>query len=223
MQGTTLYDRNGFFPSSDFGIGADGTWSGDAVNMQVGIFDGEGYSNAPGDPGKDVEGRVSFRLAKTNLANKVGGVRLTAFGQVGKATGGGSRSRFIGMLSYKSKQLTLAAEYGLRQDSTGANTPKQKGAALGAYAILNIPNSKAALLVRYDNFDPNTDSTSAGSPTVGNTAIDKQSRIIAGVSYAIAPNLRVMLDADINSLQYGSSNAFKVANQNLYFHTEFTF
>ncbi len=223
MQGTTLYDRNGFFPSSDFGIGADGSWSGDAVNMQVGVFDGEGYSNAPGDAGKDVEGRVSIRLAKTDLSNKVGGVRLTAYGQVGSATGGSSRSRFIGMLSYKSKMLTLAGEYGVRQDSTGAKTPKQKGAALGAYGIVNIPNSKVGLLLRYDNFDPNTDSTSAGSPVVGNTSIDKQSRIIAGVSYAISPNLRVMLDADINTLQYGSTNAFDVANKNLYFHTEFTF
>jgi hypothetical protein len=223
MQGTTLYDRNSFFPSSDFGIGADGAWKGDAVNMQVGVFDGEGYSNAPGDPGKDVEGRVSVRLARTDLASKVGGLRLTGYAQVGSATGGSTRTRFIGMLSYKSKQLTLAGEYGVRQDSTGAKTPKQKGAAYGGYAILNIPNSKAALLLRYDNFDPNIDSTSAGTPTVGNSSIDKQSRVIAGVSYAISPNLRVMLDLDLSSLQYGGTNAYDVANKNLYFHTEFTF
>ncbi|HEY4321392.1 MAG TPA: hypothetical protein VGM77_09465 [Gemmatimonadales bacterium] len=223
MQGTTLYDRNGFFPSSDFGIGADGTWKGDAVNMQVGVFDGEGYSNAPGDAGKDAEGRVSVRLAKTDLGNKVGGLRLTGFAQVGSATGGSTRTRFIGMLSYKSKQLTLASEYGIRQDSTGAKTPSQKGMAFGAYGILNLPHSKAALLLRYDIFDPNTDSTSAAGATLGNASFDKQSRIIAGVSYAISPNLRVMLDLDLNSLQYGSTNAFDVANKNLYFHTEFTF
>lgn len=223
MQGTTIYDRNSFFPSSDFGIGADGSWSGDAVNMQVGVFDGEGYSNAPGDPGKDAEGRVSVRLAKTDLSNKVGGLRLTAYGQVGSATGGSSRTRFIGMLSYKSKLLTLAGEYGVRQDSTGAKTPSQQGAAFGAYGIVNIPNSKVGLLLRYDNFDPNTDSTSAAGAAVGNVAIDKQSRVIAGISYAISPNLRVMLDADINSLQYGGSNAFDVADRYLYFHTEFTF
>lgn len=223
MQGTTLYDRNSFFPSSDFGIGADGTWHGDAVNMQVGLFDGEGYSNAPGDAGKDAEGRISVRLANTDLGNRVGGVRLTAFAQVGSATGGSTRRRFIGMLSYKSKTLTVAGEYGVRQDSTGAATPKQKGAAYGGYVTVSIPNSKAGLLLRYDNFDPNTDSTSAGSPTVGNTAIDRQSRVIAGVSYAISPNLRVMLDLDLDSLQYGGTNAFDVANRNLYFHTEFTF
>jgi hypothetical protein len=223
MQGTTLYDRNSFFPSSDFGIGADGSWKGDAVNMQVGAFDGEGYSNAPGDPGKDVEGRVSFRLARTDLGGRVGGVRLTAYGQVGSATGGGARNRFIGMLSYKSKRVTLAAEYGARQDSTGAKTPKQKGAAFGAYAILNIPNSKAGLLLRFDSFDPNTDSTLTTQNAAANTTVNKQTRIIAGVSYAISPNLRVLLDVDSNSLQNGGNNAFDVANKTLFFHTEFTF
>jgi len=223
MQGTTLYDRNSFFPSSDFGIGADGSWSGDAVNMQVGVFDGEGYSNAPGDPGKDVEGRVSVRLAKTDLSNKVGGVRLTGYGQVGAATGGSSRNRFIGMLSYKSKALTLAAEYGMRQDSTGARTPSQKGAALGIYGIYNVPKSKVGLLVRYDSFDPNTDSTSSAMNTTANAAVNKVSRIIAGISYAISPNLRVLFDADIATLQNGGGNAFDSKNQNLYFHTEFVF
>lgn len=223
MQGTTIYDRNGFFPSSDFGFGADGSWNGDAVNMQVGIFDGEGYSNAPGDPGKDLEGRVSIRLAKTDVSSKVGGLRLTAFGQVGQATGGGSRNRFIGMLSYKSKAFTLAAEYGMRQDSTGAKTPSQKGAAFGAYGIYNIPNSQVALLLRYDSFDPNTDSTSTAMNTTANAAVNTTSRIIAGVSYTISKNLMVMLDADIASLQNGGGNAFESKNQNLYFHTQFTF
>ena len=222
MQGTTLYDRTSFFPSSDFGIGADGTWNKDQANMQVGLFDGEGYSNAPGDPGKDIEGRVSIRLANTDLGGRVGGVRLTGYGQVGSANGGGSRNRFIGELSYKSKTLTLAGEYGVRQDSTGARTPKQKGVAFGVFAVLNIPGSKAAIIARFDSFDPNSDSTS-NSATVGNTSIDKQTRIIAGVSYAISPNLTVLLDLDSTTLQYGSTNAFDVANKNLYFHTQFTF
>lgn len=223
MQGTTLYDRTSFFPSSDFGIGADGSWAKDQVNMQVGAFDGEGYSNAPGDPGKDIEGRVSVRLARTDLGGRVGGLRLTGYGQVGSANGGSSRNRFIGELSYKSKMLTLAGEFGVRQDSTGAKTPKQKGTAFGVYGVLNLPNSKAAIIARFDSFDPNSDSTSAAGATVGNTAIDKQTRIIAGVSYAISPNLTVLLDLDSTTLQNGSANAFDVANKNIYFHTQFTF
>jgi hypothetical protein len=211
MQGTTIFDRNHFFPSSDFGIGADGSWSGDAVNMQVGVFNGEGYSGAPGDPGKDVEGRVSFRLARTDLSSKVGGVRLTAFGQVGSANGGGSRSRFVGMLSYKSKAVTLAGEFGVRQDSTGPTTPSQKGSAFGAYGVFNLPNSRAAIIARYDRFDPNTD-----------VSDDQITDIIAGVSYTISPNVRVLLDADIASMT-NSTNAFDAKNKLLLFQTEFSF
>ncbi len=214
MQGPTLFDRNGFFPSSDFGLGADGSWSKDAVNMQVGVFDGEGYSGTPGDPGKDIEGRVSFRLASTDQGGRVGGLRLSGYGQVGKENGGGSRNRFIGELSYKSKALTLAAEYGSGQDSTGATTPSQTRTALGVYGVYNLPNSKAALVARYDSYDPNTDAAATN---------DKVSRIIAGVAYNIAANLRVMLDVDLASLQGGGNNAFDSKNKNLLFQTQFTF
>ena len=147
MQGTTLYDRNSFFPSSDFGAGVDGMWHFDAVNMQLGVFDGEGYSNAPGDPGKDLEGRVSFRLAKTDMAGKVGGLRLTAYGQVGTATGGGARNRFIGMLSYKSQAAD--ARRRVRRAAGLDRAPRRRSRRArpsAPTAILNIPNSKAALL-----------------------------------------------------------------------------
>ncbi len=214
MQGPTLFDRNGFFPSSDFGLGADGSWSKDAVNMQVGVFDGEGYGAAPGDPGKDVEGRVSIRLASTDQGGRVGGLRLSGFGQVGKATGGGSRNRFIGELSYKSKEVTLAAEYGSGQDSTAALTPSQTRTALGVYGVFNLPHSNAAIIARYDSYDPNTASGAIN---------DKVSRIIAGVAYNISPNLRVLVDADLASLQGGGNNAFDAKNKTLLFQTQFTF
>jgi hypothetical protein len=220
MQGPTAFDRNGLFPSSDFGLGADGTWNADQVNMQVGVFDGEGYGNAPGDPGKDVEGRLSLRLARTNLNGRVGGVRLSVYGQIGKATGGGTRNRFIGNLSYKSKAVTLVAEYLIGQDSTGVTTPKQKAGVLSAYGVFNIPNSKAALIARVDTYDPNTDSTSTAKNA---TAANKQTRVIGGVSYQIAPNLRVLADVDLNSLQNGSTNSFDKSRQTFLFQTQFTF
>ncbi len=220
FQGTIPVDRNGMMTSSDFGFGADGMWNHEQVNMQVGVFNGEGYGGAPGDAGKDLEGRVSIRLAKTDLANKVGGVRLTGYGQVGKASGGGSRSRFLGMLSYKRKAVTLAAEYGMGQDSTGVNTPSQKRAVMSAYGVFNIPNSKAAVIARVDSYDPNTDSTSTAKNA---SAANRQTRVIGGVSYAISPNLRVLLDLDLNSLQNGSTNSFDKSSRMVFFHTEFKF
>jgi len=43
------------------------------------------------------------------------------------------------------------------------------------------------------------------------------------VSYAITPNLRVLLDVDTNSLENGSTNSFDKSRSMLFFHTEIKF
>lgn len=222
MQGVISLERAGYITSSDYGVGVDGTWDNDRVNMQVGIYDGEGYSNAPGDNRKDLGGRISYRLAKTDATGKSGGLRLTAYANVGKATGGATRNRFLGLVSYKSNAVTLAAEYGMMQDSTSAATPDAKGRLIAAYGVYNVPNSAIALIGRIDSFDPNVDSTA--TTAADRLRFNRQTRVIAGVSYRVSPNLRVLADADLNSVAGGSpTNAFDKGRQVLYFHTEFTF
>ncbi len=223
FQGTMPMERAGYMSSSDFGAGVDGMWNFEQVNMQLGVYNGENYNNAPGDQRKDVEARVSVRLSKTNMAGKSGGLRATAYGQIGKSNGGGTRQRFIGMLSYKSKAVTLAAEFGMAQDSINATHPKQKGSVLAAYGVYNFPKSKFAVIGRVDNFDPNTDSTAVALNSAGNTAANKQTRVIAGISYTVNSNFRFLVDADLNSLQNGATNPFDKTRQMLSFHTEFKF
>ncbi len=192
MQGTIALDRNGYLTSSDFGAGVDGTWNKDAVNAQVGIYNGEGYSKAPGDKRKDVMGRVSARLLATDDGSKVGGLRATAYAQVGKPTGGGRRDRFVGLLSYRSRLVTLAAEYAHVEDRSddppAPATPTGltvKGRVISTFGVFHIPNSKAALIGRVDITDPNTD-----------VADNRNVRFIAGASYQLTPNLRLLADVD---------------------------
>jgi hypothetical protein len=223
MQGTMPMERAGYLSSSDFGAAIDGMWKYDLIGMQVGVYNGENYNNAPGDSHKDVEGRLSVRLARSNLAGKAGGLRLNAYGQVGKANGGGTRTRYIGMVSYKSRTVTLAAQIGMAQDSVSAALKNQKGQVLAAYGVFRFSDSsKVSLIGRVDQFDPNTDSTATTAAT--RLAVNKQTRVIAGVSYTLTPNLRVLADVDLNSLKGGSpSNAFDKSRQTLFFHTEFKF
>jgi len=222
MQGGIPMERAGYITSSDFGAGVDGMWNYEQVNMQVGIYNGEGYSNALGDNRKDVSGRVSVRLARTDLPGKVGGLRLTGYANLGLANGGGVRNRAIALLSYKSKMLTLAAEYGMMRDSTSVKTPDVQGSLVAAYGVFNVPKTKAAIIGRVDSFDPNIDSTAT---TAGaRIGANRQTRVIAGVSYAMTPNLRVLIDADLNAIDGGSpSNSFDKGRQVVYFHTEFKF
>ncbi len=232
MQGPVAADRLGKLTSSDIGAGTDGMWHYDQFAVQVGVYNGEGYSGAPGDQGKDVEARASYRLMRTDLPGKAGGLRLSGYAGIGKLNGGGTRNRFLGMLSYKTKQLTLAAEIGSTEDSigTGASAqPHQKGQLLSAFGVFTLDSGRVGILARLDSWDPNKDSVVVSSVNTAATntlklAQNTQTRIIVGVSYAISPNLRVLLDADLNSLQHALPNsAFDRNRQTLYFHTELKF
>jgi Phosphate-selective porin O and P len=220
VQGTMALERGGYMSSSDFGIGVDGNWSYDKVNMQIGLYNGENYNKSPGDQRKDLMGRVSVRLLGTDEGGRTGGLRLTGYGQVGKPTGGGTRQRYIGMLSYRSKALTLAAEFASTKDSVppaappATATPEKPGKVISLFGVYRIPNSKVALLARFDSTDPSS-----------NVADDRLSRVIAGVSYRISDNLRVMLDLD--NLSYQSARVVTPAEEavrsQLFFQAQINF
>src|SRR5712664_288316 len=158
MQGQMAMERGGYLSSSDFGLGVDGNWKADKVNMQVGIYNGESYSGGTGDKRKDLMARVSVRVSETDDASRVGGLRVSAFGQYGKPTSGGQRSRLLGMVSYRTKQITLAAEYAVTRDSTTGPPPvaKAPGSVASVFGVYHLQNSKVALLARVDLTDPNT-------------------------------------------------------------------
>jgi hypothetical protein len=192
MQGQMALERGGYLSSSDFGLGVDGNWKKDLVNMQLGVYNGENYNRGTGDQRKDAMGRVSVRVLETDDATRVGGLRLTGYGHVGKPTGGGIRDRWIGMLSYRSKMITLAGEYARTKDRLDAPpapaTPQITnidGQILSFFGVLKIPNSHAAVIGRVDLTDPDKD--------VPN---NKQTRFIGGVSYQLTPALRLLADVD---------------------------
>jgi len=190
MQGTMSVERNGYITSADLGFGVDGAWGNQLVNMQVGVYNGEGYQGGVGDANKDVMGRVSVRLLSTDVQGSRGGVRLTGYGQYGKPTGGGVRVRIIGMVSYQSRRLIVGAEGALTRDSSSVTpSPLLKGNVLSGFGIYRIPGTMASLVARVDLTDPDT-----------GTDEDRQTRFIGGVSYRIHPNLQIF--ANIDHLDY---------------------
>jgi hypothetical protein len=221
MQGTMALERGGYISSSDFGAGIDGNWGYDKVNMQVGLYNGENYSGRPGDQRKDVMGRVSVKLLNSDQAGKVGGLRITGYGQYGKPTTGGKRERYLGMISYKSKMFTLAGEFASVKDSTTGNgtvTPvaNHTGRVISGFGVVNVPNSKVALLARVDLTDPNTASGATN---------DRLTRIIGGISYQLTQNLRLLAAVDNVSRQGGGpyANAFNATRTAGSFVGQFTF
>jgi hypothetical protein len=209
MQGTIAVDRNpvggpSTMTSADVGVGVDGHWSGEQVNGQLVIVNGEGYSGGSGDFHKDVEARVSVRLKPTNDGSRVGGLRATGYVGVGKVTGtGADRNRYLGQLSYRTTQYTIAGDY--VSVKNGAVT----GSIISAFGVYHLPSpSKIALIGRVDVVDPNN-----------NVANDGNTRIIAGASYQLSPNVRLLADLDRVKSQVAGANA---VNQAL-FQAQFVF
>jgi phosphate-selective porin O/P len=212
MQGTVALDRNGYLSSSDFGVGVDGKWGPDRVNVSAVLINGEGYSGGTGDQRKDLAARLSVRLAATNDSSRVGGLRLSGYGHVGKPTTGGIRNRALGMLSYRSRQLTAAAEYAVMRDSAAASTVLLHGRVISAYSVYHVPRSKVTLLGRFDSVDPNT-----------RVSGDRQNRIIAGVGYQFTPNLRLLGNWDRLSYEATPTPAQEAVRSQALFQAQFAF
>ena len=220
MQGPVAVDRNHYLSSADFGAGIDGNIDSELVDFQVSVFNGENYSGAPGDQNKDIAGRLSVRVLGSDDGSRVGGLRISGYGQYGRPTGGGQRYRYIGMASDRSKLVTLAGEYVATQDSATAPARAQtKGSIISAFGVLHVPDSPLALIGRVDVVDPNTANNSTA------TSNDKRTTIIGGVSYQLTPNVRLLADLDYTTLQgsvTGSATAPRKLTQ-AFFQTQFTF
>lgn len=216
MQGPIAADRNGFMTSADFGAGIDGHWNGEQVNGQLAIVNGEGYSGGTGDNRKDIQARVSVRLSPTNDNSRVGGLRITGYTGIGKPTTGGKRNRFLGLLSYKTQQFTLAAEYVATKDTVTGPVPaplaETNGRIISAFGVYKLTAGKTAIVGRVDVLDPSTD-----------VADDQQTRVIAGLSFQVTSNLRVLGDVDLLSFQGGSTALQDATRQRALFQMQFTF
>lgn len=218
MQGTIPLDRYRYTSSSDIGFAAEGSWKSNAVTYYTGLYNGEGYSNAPGDNRKDFATRVSVRLLKTDNESRLGGLRVTGYASIGRSNGGGTRNRFLGLVTYQTRALTLGAEASSNLDSTAVSA-KQHGRILSAFVTHRRPDSKIGLMARVDRWDPNT----ALAPATFDALASVQTRVIAGVSYRLNDMSRVLLDADIVNTERSAPNSFQMANRALFLHAEFRF
>lgn len=211
MQGTMPLDRAGYLTSSDIGFGIDGSWNQHAFDFQAAVVNGEGYHAPETGKGKDVEARASWRLLRTDDMGKTGGLRITGYGQLGSRTGGGARDRWVGELSYRSSMLTLAGEYGLTRDELGG--VDVDGNVVSGYGVLRLPESPLEVIARVDFVDPNTDADD-----------DARTVFIGGVSYRLAPNVRLLLDLDHSTYQMDPlPPAVEAGRSRALFQTEFTF
>jgi hypothetical protein len=209
MQGQMAFERGGYISAADFGVGVDGKWGADAVNLQVTVVNGEFYRNPETGQGKDIQARLSARVMDTDDNSRVGGLRITGYAAYGKTTAGGARNRYLGMVSYRTKQLTLAGEAAATQDGVLTAT---NGHVYSAFGVYKVPDSQVAILGRVDITHKQSGAT------------DQQTRYIAGVSYQLTPNWRLLADWDYANYQTDALNAANDPTRSqALFQTQFTF
>lgn len=195
MQGSIPADRLGYLSSADLGAAVDGRWGeGDRVAATVGVYNGEGWRSAEQDAGKDLMARVTVRLAGSDDAGSVGGLRLTAYGGLGRPAGGGVRHRALGMLSWRTTALTLATQLLVardREDTGGGATVDSR--LVNTFAVVQVPGSEVDLLARLELQDP--DRAVDG---------DRRTRWTAGIGVPVSPELRILGSLEHLTYQNGA-------------------
>ncbi|HRP07193.1 MAG TPA: hypothetical protein PLL69_01780 [Gemmatimonadales bacterium] len=206
MQGQVAIDRTGYLSSSDLGLSVDGNWNDDAVSAAIGIYNGEGYDQEPGDHRKDVAARVSVRLASSDTTGATAGLQLTGYAHHGRPTGGGIRNRGLAMLSYQSRRVTLGASYAVTTDSTDG-IAESTGRVVSAFGVYRIPGSRFSALARLDEVDRDTAVETSDDETV----------VILGGAW----QWRLMIDFDLPTP--ASHSPLVPDGRSVNFRTEFRF
>src|SRR5438477_4914413 len=182
VQGTMFSERENLIPgSSDFGVGYF-TPLGKYVDIQTGVYNGEGYTQTDTNKYKSAQGRLTLRpLAGRGVAN---GFRLSGFYNAGWYAANRPRRLGIVMGSFEHTNLAATLQYLKATENPSAAAPRDinRNGSSGFIEIRQGVNGWAAL-ARVDRLDPDRA-----------LARNSQRRLIAGGAYwFVWPRSRVGL------------------------------
>jgi len=140
-----------------------------------------------------------------------------------------NRTGVLGYFAYEG--FSLGTEYDVSRDDklTGSSIAMTKGGGLSVFGELKAPKGRKviedlALLGRYDRWDPNT---ARGDTVLGaapDPSVSAHTRLIGGIAYQVAKNVRFILDGQRLSYRSGGYNGVADVNQDkLFQHLEVRF
>jgi hypothetical protein len=211
VQGTMFSEREGLIPgSSDFGVGIF-TPVGKYIDLQAGVYNGEGYAAADANKFKSAQARVTLRpFAGRGIAN---GFRLSGFYNKGWYAADRPRDLGIVMGSFEHTHLVAMLQYLNATENPNALTPRDIDRT-GSSGFLEVRQGMAgwAALARVDAYDPD-------DALVDNS----QRRVVAGGAYWwVWPRDRVGLVVTNEQVHYDAAAARPQENRLLVqMHIEF--
>jgi len=182
VQGQVFTERDGLIPgSADFGVGYF-TPIGKYVEVQAGVYNGEGFGQTDTNKYKSVQGRVTIRpLAGRGIAN---GLRISGFYNAGAYAADRPRRLGVVMGSFEHTHVVGTLQYITATENpatTASRDLERRGSS--AYVEVRQGLSGLAALARIDQLDPDE-----------RRANNSQRRVIAGGAYWIVwPRSRVGL------------------------------
>jgi hypothetical protein len=171
VQGTMFSEREGLIPgSSDFGVGYF-TPVGKYLDIQAGVYNGEGYAQTDPNKYKSAQGRLTLRpFAGRGTAN---GLRLSGFYSDGWYAANRPRRLGIVMGSFEHPNVVATLQYLKATESPNAVTPRDiDRTGSSGFVELRQGIKGWAALARVDHLDPDR--------SLGDNS---QRRLIAGGAY----------------------------------------
>jgi hypothetical protein len=211
VQGTMFAEREGLIPgSSDFGVGYF-TPLGKYLDIQTGIYNGEGYAQTDPNKYKSLQGRATVRpFAGKGIAN---GLRVSGFYSSGWYAANRPRRLGIVMGSFEQTHIVATIQHVSATENPNAAAPRdidRRGSS--GFAEIRQGMSGWAAIARLDHLDPDRA-----------LADDADRRAIAGVAYwFVWPRSRVGLVVTNERIHYDPAAARPQENRLLVqTHVEF--
>jgi hypothetical protein len=191
VQGTMFSERENLIPgSSDFGVGYF-TPIGKYIDVQTGVYNGEGYAQTDANKYKSAQGRLTVRpFAGRGIAN---GFRLSGFYNAGWYAADRPRRLGIVMGSFEHRHLVATLQYLKATENPSAAAPRdiRRSGSSGFVEVRQGPQGWA-VLTRLDHLDPDR--------MLGDNS---QRRVIAGGAYwFVWPRSRVGLVVTNEQVHY---------------------
>lgn len=197
FQGPVFADREGYWSSTDLGLGV--SYSTKLLEGSLSVVNGETWSRPEVSKHKDVHARVTVRPFS---GGALAGLRINAGGSFGYYGGGADsvRGRAIGQLAYEHKHGVLAVEYLRTWDPPRMLVPRQPSLAASTVAIAHGTGWSAfgyldlgafggpdglRLVGRVEGLDPDKSLADNG-----------HLREIAGIGYRLNKYVQVLVDGE---------------------------
>lgn len=137
FQGSVFADREGYLPSSDYGVAFRTQFPKGYGEVVGGLFNGEGFSKFETNDQKAVEIRGTLRPFPN--ANATRGLRFTVFYDADHYAGNAERRRTIGLASFEHQFVNIGAEYVDAADRTAASAARVDSDGFSLWVTPRLP------------------------------------------------------------------------------------